>query len=261
MKSASIVLRCLAIAGLGVLVSTTGASVAMAANNIGTLAIQPSNDTVDAAPTLKTSGPCPTGSTASVAKIFGHGFPVFGQNMTGVAKGTTSDVHAFVIPSEYTLRDLAALTYPAVTYTGQYSVEVICRKLANPTDMGHFVGTISFTSPFAYSSKPGGIVPATPQPGHAPLPTPMTTKPAPTKSTAKPTTKPSASTSASASPNSTPSTAASSSVPVPSASGMTAAGSSSDGNTAILAAVIGAVVGAGLVGGLVWWRTRPTGRH
>jgi len=215
----------------------------------GTLTFVPAVGTVDEAPTLRTSGPCPTSATATQAKIFGPGFSVLGQNMTAIAPGTMSKSHAFSVDSVYTLRDLAAIPYPPVTYKGTYTVVLICRQRTKPEPLYQFVGKLTFDAAGAYSSASGGAVPATPAPGHLPTPiptvAPVTATPkVPTASPKVPSASPTASVSASPSPS-------------PTATGTTASDSSNgSGMSPIVTLLLGLVIGAVIVGGFVIVRNR-----
>lgn len=220
------------------------------AATIGQLKITPGTGQVETAPVLWTSGPCPTAANAVIAKIYGPGFPVRGQNMTGVAQGNESSKHAFSVDATYTMRDLAGIPYPPVAYEGKYTVVVTCRKLDDLTSLGDFVGTMTFTTPTTYTSAQGGTPPATPKPG-IPVTTPVPTiqpKPTPTAAvTSKPTSSPSTSTT----PDSSPTSSASNSP----GAGSTATGASSSTN-ALVPALIGLLVGAGVVGAIFFIRGR-----
>lgn len=137
---------------------------AHAGATLGTVTVAPRSGTVDDALSLVTARGCPAGATMSKSRIIGPGFPVRGQNMSGVALGFTSTKKAFKVDAGLTLKDVAALVYPPVTYKGTYRVEVVCLT-TNNDDLGHFSSTITFANALQWratsattSVKPGPTV-------------------------------------------------------------------------------------------------------
>jgi cell division septation protein DedD len=221
------------------------------AQDLGPLTFNPSKGIVDSTLTMVTQGGCPKQADGIIAKIYGPGFPVRGQNMIGVQNGNMSHSRSFTVDSAYTLRDLAALPYPAVTYDGTYTVVVTCRTLTNPKSLGDYVGKVVFKTPQAFTTVAGGTTPSTPKPG-IPVTTPQPT--ASTQPTIRPTATPSSSTQA---PTASPTTPASSQPSATATVGTTASGSSNTaGPNPILTALIGLLIGAGVVGAVFFVRNR-----
>jgi hypothetical protein len=234
-----------------VVLSTLAVAGPASAQTLGPLKITPATGQVETAPVLWTSGPCPTAANAVIAKIYGPGFPVRGQNMTGDAPGNESSKHAFSVDATYTMRDLAGIPYPPVAYLGKYTIVVTCRKLDDIKSLGDFVGTMTFTTPTTYTTAQGGKIPATPKPG-VPVTKPVpTVQPTPT-ATVSPTPRATVSPSASSTPTSSPSASVSNSAP----GGNSASGASSSSTNALIPALIGLLVGAGVVGTIFFIRGR-----
>ena len=229
------------------------------ADTLGTLRLQPTAGTVDDTLSLLTARGCPVGSDVSVARIFGPGFPVQGQNLTGVAPGFTSTRTAFAVESQYTLRDSAALSYPPVTFEGTYRVTVECRNSDKAGSLGNFEAKITFTNPLQWVMASSSAV-VKPGPTTS-MPAAPTSAPAKPSSAAKPSTaakpsaaakpgapaKPSGAPKPGGSKAPSPQTTASPDAAAPGAAvaaAPTAAGSSSGGSSPLVPGLIGVIVGA-----------------
>jgi hypothetical protein len=188
----------------------------------------------------------------SKSRILGPGFPVHGQNMSGVAPGFTSVTKPFDVEAGFTLKDVSALAYPPVTYKGTYRVEVICLN-SNGIDVGTFASTITFSNVLQWSAT-NPSKPVNPGPT-ATLPTlsPTSSSGAPSAAAPSPTTSGSSSASNSAaltSGSATPSDTSSAAV-------VAAEPASSSSSTSWLPVVIGVLAGAGVaVGGMALLQRR-----
>ncbi len=122
---------------------------------LGTVDVSPSPGTDTSSITLTTSGGCPAGTATAVqARVEGSGFPAAGQQITSVtpidALSTTSS-GGYILPVSQTLADYAKLQSPAVVYSGAYTITVKCRTNTRTASLGDFTGTLTFSSPSAYT--------------------------------------------------------------------------------------------------------------
>ena len=238
-----------AAAGVLVLLSAAVLSAPSFAAELGPLTISPKAGDIYSTLSMQTQGACPKGSNAVVARIYGPGFPLRGQNVTAVAPGNMSLKHGFTVLSEFTMKDLAAIPYPPVVYNGNYTISVTCLDATGPT-YGQYVGQIVFAADGTFTTKSGGPLPATPKPGI------KVSSPAPAASPAK-TAKPSpaATPIASASPSMQPDASAAPSA-TPAALNNASGTSSGSAMNPLLPALGGLLVGALVVAAIFLIRGR-----
>lgn len=236
---------------------------AQAGATLGAVTVAPRAGTVDDALSLVTAGGCPNGATMSKSRIIGPGFPVRGQNMSGVALGFTSTKKAFKVDAGLTLKDVAALVYPPVTYKGTYRVEVVCLS-TNNVDLGHFASTITFANALQWKAtaassavKPG---PTTRLPSIAPTTAAASPKPTAGARSSTPSTGAAASTPAT---SETPSTVDPGAVDGTDPAAVVASSPSSASSVAVPAlapAIVGGAVGVGAMA-FAQRRRQPKGRR
>ena len=147
---------------------TLGPAGPAAASTAGSLSVTPANGRDDSTVTLRTSGPCPSG-TNLIARIFGHGFPAEGQVIVGNSALTAYDrtpTGGYVVPLQMPLRDLMNLQHNPTPLAGTYRLVVTCRTNTGRADLGDFTGTLRFASPRSYVAAPPKPAPK-PGPKHA----------------------------------------------------------------------------------------------
>jgi hypothetical protein len=148
-------LACFALAGvlcaLALASSMAGLSPARAAT-VGVLKVNPSTG-LDITPIdVMTPTGCPRPATNVIAKIFGSGFPAYGQNVVGNTSAGLSNDSSFSMPLGDTLRTFAQLQPGFTSFSGAYRLVLMCTDVTGFHSYGDFVGTIAFTSTTAWAA-------------------------------------------------------------------------------------------------------------
>lgn len=176
------------------------------AATIGNLTFVPGSGNLDTSITVTTDKLC-SGGTNIQARIEGTGFPSGGQQVTqNYSQTTVTTGSGYTVPLLDTLRNIANLVSPPVSYSGTYTVTLSCKNAFGAANFGDFVGTISFSNPSTWAAantNPSPSPSATPSvstsPGSSPSPSVSPS------SSPSPSVSPSASPSPSVSPSSSPS--------------------------------------------------------
>ncbi len=122
----------------------------------GWLAVSPARGNDESIVTLTTSGPCPAGTNV-MARIHGRGFPAAGQPVVSnspISAYEKTTAGGLVIPLAMTLRDFRNLQAEPVPLAGTYRVVVTCRDNVRTASLGDFTGSLTFSSPRAYTAAP-----------------------------------------------------------------------------------------------------------
>jgi hypothetical protein len=117
---------------------------------VGTLRVTPSAGTDVTPIDVVTSGGCPLPATNTIARIYGHGFPPYGQNVVGNSAAGISHSESFDLPLLDTLRAFATRQSVPVTFTGTYTLVVTCQDRYAKQQYGQFMGALHFTSAQAW---------------------------------------------------------------------------------------------------------------
>jgi hypothetical protein len=130
-------------------------------NPVGTLAFDPPTGFDTTPPTVTTSGVCPAPSNAVHIRLQGpNGLDNLAAGRTQAGFTTTDPIS---LPFTTSFRDTAAAdTPPATIVAGVYTVSLNCvTGLSGTTVVAGFVSQVTFTSPTAYVTTPGGPGPGT----------------------------------------------------------------------------------------------------
>lgn len=90
-----------------------------------TATVEPSGTDQDA-PTITTSGACPSPARDVIARIYGAGFPASGMNVIGNTSGGVSMESAFNAPLQQSLRDTRNQLPQYTPYSGTYTIVLSC---------------------------------------------------------------------------------------------------------------------------------------
>ena len=162
--------RCATAALVGT-VALTGATAAQAwtlGSQIGTATVDPATGVDAVAPTISTSGPCdavdnPMATNAQLY-IFGAGFqadgyPVSANNPTSILP--TNPAGGYDVPLIDTFQNIALAQDPPVTYTGTYSIVLVCKHSFGQADYGDYVTSVSWIDPQHYQSGAAAVATTT----------------------------------------------------------------------------------------------------
>ena len=115
----------------------------------GFLTIMPSTGSDTTPIDIATPGLCP-GGTRGQLRVFGHGFPASGQNVSPNNDLSIYPIDpttgGYDIPFSDTMGSFAAQQVPPATLAGIYNIWMLCRPHLGTTDFGYFSGAINFTS-------------------------------------------------------------------------------------------------------------------
>ncbi|BEP13798.1 Ig-like domain-containing protein [Acidothermaceae bacterium B102] len=149
-------------------VALSGATAAQAwtlGTQIGTATVDPVSGVDDLAPTIATSGACTdVNATNSQLVIYGSGFPTDGYNVSANNPNSiipTNPAGGYDVPFIDTLANIALAQTPPVTYTGNYTVALVCKHSFGQIDYGDFITTLTFTDPHHYTSGAAAVVATT----------------------------------------------------------------------------------------------------
>jgi hypothetical protein len=117
---------------------------------VGSLTVSPNAGTDITPIDVVTSGGCPLPATNTIARIYGQGFPPYGQNVVGNSSAGVSNSEPFDLPLVDTLRDFAGRQSTQVTFGGTYTLVVTCQDRTGRQNYGQFMGALRFTSPQAW---------------------------------------------------------------------------------------------------------------
>lgn len=151
-----------ALAAVTLLAPLASVRPAAATSQLGSLAVSPRTGFDTSSVTLMTTGPCPTGSNV-IARVFGHGFPSTGKVVVGNTATSAYPRTAgggYQLPLVDTMQGFIDDQPGHVSLAGTYRFVVSCRHRIKLQTYGDFSGTLTFTSPRAYTSSTSAAVAA-----------------------------------------------------------------------------------------------------
>ncbi|MDX6229925.1 MAG: hypothetical protein QOI76_3315, partial [Frankiales bacterium] len=145
-----------ALAGTFALSGATAAQAWTLGPQIGTATVSPATGIDENTLTIATAGPC-TDATATNAQLimYGQGLPADGYNVSAnnpISILPTNPSGGYDVPMLDNLKALAQLVTPPVTYSGTYTIALVCKKAFGFTDYGDYITSITFSNPTHYSS-------------------------------------------------------------------------------------------------------------
>jgi hypothetical protein len=132
---------------------------------LGVATLTPATGTDDDTLAISTPAACPDAATYAQIVMYGQGFPAEGYNISANNPTTIlpkNDAGGYdSIGTLDNLANFALAQMPPATYTGSYTVALVCKKSFGSTDYGDYVGTLTFSDPHHYSSSAAAVATTT----------------------------------------------------------------------------------------------------